>query len=220
MARYVIFFAAAIAAYAQGTTPKPTAEEYPVHAAAGRDQLGAEYMVHSFSSGEQMFIAENYLVVEVALIPPKGDQVHVETTRFSLRVNGKKPLQPENPAAVVASLKHRDWQLPRGPQGGIGIPGIGVGFPRQQGGPFPGGNDPNNPNGNGRLPAPPRAPDGDSNTPKKEPVNAEDILMKTALPEGTYKGAVSGFIYFPWRGKASSIKSIDLLYDDVTLKLR
>ena len=162
-----------------------------------------------------MFIAENYLVVEVALYPPKGDSVHVETTKFSLRVNGKKLLPPENPTAVASSFKHRDWQLPRGPQGGIGIGGIGVGTggPRTQP-PFPGAPD------SGRLPAPPRAPDGDSNTPQKETVKPEELLMKTALPEGSYKGPVSGFIFFAWRGKASTIKSIDLLYDDVTIRLR
>ena len=47
---------------------------------------------------------------------------------------------------VAASLRHRDWQLPRGPQGGIGLGGIGVGLPRTQT-PYPGGgNDPNYPN--------------------------------------------------------------------------
>jgi hypothetical protein len=215
MVRFLFVLAAAVVAangaHAQGTTPKPSAEEYPEHATAGLYKIGADYMVHSFSSGEQMFIAENYLVVEVALFPPKGDSVHVETTKFSLRVNGKKPLPPENPTAVAASLKHKGWQLPRG----IGLGGIGVGMggPRTQS-PFPGGPETN------RLPAPPRAPDGDSNTPQKETVKAEDLLLQTALPEGSYKGPVSGFVYFPWRGKASSIKSIDLLYDDVTIRLR
>ena len=73
---------------------------------------------------------------------------------------------------------------------------------------------------NNRLPSPPRAPNGDSNTPQKETVKADELLMKTALPEGPHKGPVSGFVYFPWRGKVSTIKSIELVYDDVTIRLR
>src|SRR3954449_10785368 len=104
MVRYLVYLAAAAAAFAQGTTPKPSSEDYPVHAKSGANELAAEYMVHSFSAGEQMFIAENYLVVEVAFYPPKGGSVGVETGRFGLHDNGKTPLAPESPAMVAASL--------------------------------------------------------------------------------------------------------------------
>ena len=80
--RYLVFLAAVLAAHAQsapkpsiyseGTQTKTSAGEYPVHATSGSLAIGAEYMVHSFGSGEQMYLAENYLVVEVALFPPKG----------------------------------------------------------------------------------------------------------------------------------------------------
>ena len=221
MARLLLLLVAGVAAYGQniipiGTTPKATAEEYPLHAIVARDDIGAEYMVHSFSEGEQMFIAENYLVVEVALFPPKGESVGVEVGKFALRVNGKKAmLMAQNPSMVAASLQHRDWQTPRGPVADLGLGGINVGLgrPRTQA-PFPGGSDPN------RLPNPPRAPDGDSPVPPKEVVKPEELLMQTALPDGPHHGAVSGFLYFAWQGKASAIKSIDLLYDGVTLKMR
>jgi hypothetical protein len=215
MRRYVIFLVAAIAAQAQGTAPKASANDYPVQAKSGLNDIGAEYMVHSFSMGEQMYVAENYLVVEVAFFPPKGKSVGVEASKLSLSVNGKKALPAQNPAMVAAALKHRELQSRRGPLGAIGLGGInvGMGAPRTQS-PFPGGTD------QGRLPNPPRAPDGDSNTPRKETENAEDILLKTALPEGTHKGPVSGFVYFAWQGKASTIKSIDLTYEGVVMKLR
>jgi hypothetical protein len=215
MARYLVLLAVAIAAHAQGTTPKASATEYPVHVKSGLNEIGAEYMVHSFSAGEQMYVAEKYLVVEVALFPPKGKSVKVEASKFSLRVNGKKPLAVQNPAMVAASLKHQGWLSRHGLDGGIGLPGIGggMGGPRTQS-PFPGGPDPN------RLPEPPRAPGGDSNTPHKDELNPEELLMKTALPEGNFDGPVSGFLYFPWTGKASAIKSIDLMYDDLKITLR
>src|ERR1035437_7806551 len=93
--RYLLFLAAALAAQAQGTsglgtysegTPaKASAAEYPVQAKSGNLAIGAEYMVHSFGSGEQMYLAENYLVVEVALFPPKGEGITADASKFALR---------------------------------------------------------------------------------------------------------------------------------------
>jgi hypothetical protein len=215
MVRYIVFLAAAVAAYAQGSPPKPSVDDYPVQAKSGATRIGADFMVHSFSTGEEMFIAEKYLVVEVAFYPPKGGSVAVAASDFTLSVNGKKPLAAQNPAMVASSLKHRDWQFPHGPLGNLGIGGgnVGGGQPRTQG-PFPGGPEPN------RLPTPPRAPDGDSNTPTRETPKAEEVLVKTALPEGKFTEPVSGFIFFPWTGKVSAIKSLELLYDGVAIKLR
>jgi hypothetical protein len=215
MARYFMILIAAIAAYAQGSTPKASAQDYPVHVKSGPNEIGAEYMVHSYSAGEQMFIAENYLVVEVAFFPPKGETVGVETSKFTLAVNGKKPIPVQNPSQVLAAIKHRENSRTRRVLSGLQLPGIGMGTgaPRTQP-PFPGAPDPN------RTPEPPRAPTGDSNTPTKETPDSEEILMNTALPEGPHKGPVSGFIYFPWSGKASTIKSLELDYEGVKISLR
>ena len=221
MPRHLLFFAAALCAYAQsptGTVPKPSASEYPSHTKAGLNELGAEYTVHSFGGNEQMFIAENFLVVEVALYPPKGESIRAEAGAFALRVNGKKLLPPENPGMVANTLKHPDWQSQRGPQGGIGVGGIDIGLGGQGRGrqsPYPGGQDPN------RLPSPPRAPGNDTGTMREEKLTPEQVLVNTALPEGIHKGPVAGFLYFAWRCKVSSIKTIDLVYgDDTELRLR
>jgi hypothetical protein len=215
MVRYIVLLAAAVAAHAQGSTPKPSADDYPVQAKLDATRVGADFMVHSFSAGEDMFIAEKFLVVEVAFYPPKGGSVAVATSNFTLTVNGKKALTAQNPAMVASSLKHRDWQFPHGPMGNLGAGGVNVGGgqPRTQP-PFPGAPDPN------RLPNPPRAPDGDSNTPQRETPKAEEVLLKTALPEGKHTQPVSGFIFFPWTGKVSAIKSLELMYDGVAIKLR
>lgn len=203
-------------AFAQGTPPKATPEEYPVHAAVGDVAVGAEFMVHSFSRGEQMFIAQDYLVVEVALFPPKGETVLVEPGKFGLRVNGKKSvLSPEAPAMVAASLNHPEWQQRPRAEAGIGMGGIGAGTgtPRQTA-PFPGGPQ-------SRGPQPPRAPDaGNPAGVEREPVRPEELLAETALPGGVHRGPVSGFLYFAYKGKVSSIKSLDLLYGSTVLKLR
>jgi hypothetical protein len=88
--RWTVFCLSTALGFAQGTTPKPAPTDYDVHGQAGPLDIGAEYMVHSFSSGEQMFLAERCLVVEVALYPVmKNDPVNIDLSRFSLRLNHK-----------------------------------------------------------------------------------------------------------------------------------
>ena len=43
---------------------------------------------------------------------------------------------------------------------------------------------------------------------------------ETALPTGPHTGKVAGFVYFPFTGKSSSIKSLDLIYGSTVLKLK
>lgn len=198
-----------------GTEPKSKAEDYELHAAAGGVRLGAEFMVHSFSGQGQTYIVKDYLVVEVALYPEKGAQVHTDPAAFTLRVNGNKRTLTAMPAtAVVAAIERPQWQSGPRMEGGAGIGGVILGIPGAggQGGP-----------GQGRpLPAPPRAPD--PNRPPgidaPEQVSPNELLARTAFPSGEFKGPVSGFIYFPYRGKTSSIKSLDLLYGDAVLRLK
>ena len=202
--------------FAQGTTPKPAPTDYEVHGQSGPLDVGAEYMVHSFSSGEQMFLAERYLVVEVALYPlMKSDPVNVDLSRFSLRLNHKTMIPAQPAAHAAASLKQSPWQYqqPGRVSGGVGAGpiDIGMGQPR----PVPGSPQ------DRRMPSPPRAPDADPpGGITREKISAEDVLLRTALPEGPHTGKVSGFVYFPFTGKSSSIKSLDLVYDGATLKLK
>ena len=219
MLRWLLFLGFAALAFAQGTTPKPNAEAYDVHAQAGKLALGAEFMVHSFGAGEQTFIAEDYLVVEVALFAPKGESVDVEPGKFALRFNGKKTvLFAQSPSMVAASLNHPEWryQQGRGATADLGVGGVnvGLGHPGQTS-PFPGAPQ-------SRLPAPPRAPDAGApgGLDPKEPVKPEEVLVQTALPAGVHKSPVSGFLFFAWRGKTSSIKTLELLWNDTVLKLR
>jgi hypothetical protein len=216
--RWIVFGLFAALAMAQGTNPKPAPTDYDLHGQSGSLDIGAEYMVHSYSAGEQMFLIQNYLVVEVALYPlMKNDPVQVELGKFSLRVNHKTTLAPDTAEHAAASLKRSPWDAPRtrGMSGGIGLGGIGIPIGQPRPGPVPGSPD------DRRPPAPPRAPDADPpGGIDRTPVNPEEILLQTALPDGTHKGAVSGFIFFPYNGKSSSIKSLELEYGSATLKLK
>jgi hypothetical protein len=212
-----ILFAAAAACFAQtpGTVPKPKAEEYEVHSRAGRTGVGAEYMVHSFSSGEQVYLVDGYLVVEVALYPPKGMEVQVRSSDFALRINGaKRPLGTASPQMVVADMKRPAWRQGPHLEAGAGMGNTGVVLGRPAPAQLPGG-----PPATG--PTPPRAPDS---TPggieRPEPEKAEDVLLRTALPQGDFEGAVSGYLYFPYKGKSTKVRSVDLLCYGLTLKLK
>ena len=203
-------FLLACAAFAQGTDPKPKAEDYPVQAEAkilGQPvAVGAEFMVHSFSKGEEAYVAPEFIVVEVALYPPKGAKLTVSPSQFSLRINGKKQaLLPQSPGLVASSFDHPEWQnRPRFEMGG-GMGGIGVGTPQPQPTGIP-GRDPSQ-----------QDPYGSENRPR---VNPRELAVQTALPMGEFQKPVSGFLYFSYKGKGSSIKSLELTYDDTVIKLR
>jgi hypothetical protein len=46
------------------------------------------------------------------------------------------------------------------------------------------------------------------------------LVVETALPLGPQKWPVSGFLYFAFTGKTSSIKSLELIYNSTVLRLR
>jgi hypothetical protein len=215
--RLPLLLLAAALAYAQGTKPKPAPAEYDVHVSDGPVDIGAEYMVHSFSNGEQMFIAEQFLVVEVAFYPlMKTDQVTVDYKKFGLRLNGKTLLPPVPPAQVADALRQSPWF--RQPQSGLnGSVGAGpIDVPIGGGGGNPNGYPPPR-----RAPAPPRAPEPEPpGGIERTQVTAEQVLRETALPPGPHKGPVSGFVYFYYKGKPSSLKAVELDYDGLILKLK
>jgi hypothetical protein len=192
-------------AFSQGTTPKAKASEYPVNAKAGEIEVGAEYMVHSFGA-DQILLADDFLVVEIAVYPTKRTAVEVDARKFTLRLNGKKDvLLAQTPGMVAASIKYPDWQHNRRVVlgGGMGDQGIILGQPPSVER-FPGDRRAE------RGPAPPRVP-ADSATGPTEPVDVAELVKKVALPEGKTNWPVSGYVFFPYRGKASKLKSVELL---------
>ena len=199
--------------FAQGTEPKAKAEDYEVSAQAKDFRAGAEFMVHSFSGGGRTYIIENYLVVEVALYPPKGEKVNVNPGAFRLRIDGKKPiLQPDPPATAVAAMQHQGSTLGKLLGAAAGMGGVVLG----------GGQGPNQVPGGPGTRTPPRAPapDPPGGIPRAEPVDAGELLEATALASGSFPGPVAGFLYFPYRGKPGKIQTLELLYEDALLKLR
>jgi hypothetical protein len=216
--RLLLAVASTAFAYAQGTTPKAAAADYPVHGEAHGIPIGAEYMVHSFGNGEQMYVVEKYLVVEVALYFQKTAATAVEISKFELIINGKRPsLTPQAPASVAWNLAHPEWQVQQPPRvsAEAGAGPVILGTPGSRPQPIPGSPQ-------SRLPAPPRAPDADppGGIQRKTPLKPEELLIQTALPTEPGRGPICGFLYFPYNGKTSSIKSLELTWEGVSLKLR
>ncbi len=217
--RYWLLLFSVGTAFAQGTEPKPRAADYEAHASTRTAAVGAEYMVHSFSRGDKAFLAKNFLVVEVALYPPKGETLEARNADFSLRINGRKAvLTPEAVSMVAASLQHPEWEQPRPNaeiDAGTGNAGVAIGGPPRNPHPFPGSNEPGT-----ELPPRVEVPKDNPGGVEKEQVKAEVVAVETALVEGPHQAAFSGFLYFPYRGKPGSVKTLELLYQDAVLKLK
>ena len=197
--------AAALTAQPIGTTPKASAQDYPAHATLDKLSIGAEYTVHSFSRGREMFIAKDYLVVEVALFPAKGQSLLVNAGNFTLRVNGRKQaLSPQAPEIVANALKYPDPNTASGvhPTVGLGPVVLGAPPPVER---FPG--DPTV-----YHPRPTQAPtDSPTGLDQEPPVTADTLVVEAALPEGECHQPTSGFLYFPYRGKIRHIRSLVLV---------
>lgn len=204
---------------ALGSEPKPKAEDYEAHAKIGTIEIGAEFMVRSYSRGNAMYVANDYVTVEVALYAPKGQSVEIGYLDFELRINGKKQtLMAQNPYIVAASVAHPEWQSQRPSAeaiGGIGNARVTLGGPPRT--PLPTGAPPDNTGPTIPQVPKPEPQEGGDVQPAK---TADEIAVEAALPEGKNRAPVSGFLYFLYTGRNKSIKQVELLYRDTVLKLR
>jgi hypothetical protein len=198
--------------YGQGTGPKSAAADYPAHAKTGLISIGAENMGRNIASPARSLVSDDYLVIDVALYSEGNRPFTLSDGQFALRVNGKKTwLAPQSPAMVASSLKYPDWetrpQLIGGVESGNGE--ILVGRPASVGR-FPG-----DPRIGQRVPQAPRAPDPPdrSGVDKISPATPEEVVNRSALPEGEVHPPVSGYLFFYYKGKLKSIKSLELRYE-------
>jgi hypothetical protein len=195
---------------AQGTPPKEKPADYPVSATAGPLTIAADYLVRSFGREGAMFWTPDYLVVEVALYSAAREPVSVAHSWFTLKINGKKEvLMSQPPGLVAASIRYSDWEQGRRLEVGAGAGDAGVVLGR----PTPQERFPGDGSARQRLPPAPRAPAPDDRTGlEREPARtAPEMAVEAALPEGAQTLPVAGYVYFPFKGKPKSIRTLELL---------
>lgn len=193
-----------ICAQAQWMTPRARAAAYAAHAELSNNaSIGAENLGHNMPTEKGVIAVPDYLVIEVAVYS-KLTPIHLNAGNFILRLNGKTALMTQAPAMVTASLKYSDWAAR--PRVTAAAGPLILGAPERVGR-FPG-----DPTGPASYPVP-RAPTDASGVEREQPERVEDIVNHHALPEGEVRPPVSGYLFFPYRGKLKSLKRVELLYE-------
>jgi hypothetical protein len=171
-----------------GLPPRATPGDYQSHTQAGSVTLAAEFTGHSVPTPEAILSTEDYVIVEVGLFGPPDARLALTFGDFSLRVNGKKMATPAQPYGLVfESLKDPEWEPPASAsksKTGIATGGQGQGDP---------------------PPVPPKMP-----IELKRAM--QQRVQKASLPEGERGLPEAGLLYFPYRGKADGIHTIELIY--------
>jgi hypothetical protein len=170
--------------------------------------IGAENLGHNIATAKGAVAVPDYLVIEIAVYS-KTVPIQLNAGNFMLRLNGKKSLlMAQAPAMVIASLKYSDWETRPALIGmaGVGDGLITIGRPTHTGR-FPG--DPSTPPSN----PVPRAPTDASGVQKEQPELPDDLVNHHALPEGEVRPPLSGYVFFPFKGKLKSLKKVELLYE-------
>ena len=178
----------------QGRPARPSPADYQGKAVAGTVTIAADFVGHSVPTDQNPLTTEDYVVAEVAFFGADGARLTLAASEFSIRINGKKSATPSQPYGfVLKTLKDPEWVPPAPPEGS---------GPKSKGGVSSGGGgasgDP--------KPAEPKMP-----FPLKRLM--EQKAQKSALPEGDRALPQGGLVFFPYRGKDTGIKQLELIYE-------
>ena len=178
-----------------GLPARATPADYQTQAKLGHVIIGAEFTGHGIPNAQQPLNSEDYVAVEVGLFGAADSRLMIGPTDFSLRINGKKDLLPSQPWGLVAKgVKDLEWVSPDA------VPGEAKSKGSVNGG---GGGG----QGGSTLPPPP----------PKVPIDVlrgwQSAVKNAALTQGDRALPQAGLIYFPYRGKVTSIRSLELIYE-------
>ena len=144
-------------------------------------------------------------MVDVGVFPSTQQGVKISAERFRLRINkGKSELSPDTPGAVAASLKFPDWEQHPNTTAQAGPVIIGPSQVER----FPG-----DPRQSSPMPQPAPKPDDPSGGDQAVRHSMEETVANAALPEGQTDRPARGCLFFHYRGKMKSIRSLELVYD-------
>ena len=183
----------------KGMPPRATPADYQAHAQAGTVTIGAEFAGHSVPTLQGPLTTEDFVVVETGLFGSPDARLRISADDFSLRINGKKTSLSSRPyGMVLASLKDPEWEPPEAAasksKSSLTTGGGG------------GQSDPN-------------APPPVVHIPIEVQRAMAQRVQKATLPEGDRTLPQAGLIFFPYRGGAKGIHSVELLYAGPTGKV-
>ncbi len=181
----------------QDLPPRAGPSDYQAHGQAGDVTIAADFTAHSVATPLAILSTEDYVVVEVGLFGAPGTRLNLAFGDFSLRINGKKMPTPAQPYGLVfESLKDPEWEPPAAAQSKSKT-SLGGGGGGQNGEP---------------PPLPPKMPIGMKRL-------MQQRVQKASMPEGDRALPEAGLLYFPYRGKADGIRSIELVYSGAAGKV-
>lgn len=165
------------------TAPRSAPADYMAQAKAGSITLAADFVGHAVPTNEGTFTSEDYVVVELGVFGPAGTRAQLAFNNFSVRINGKKMPMPAQPYGAALKGLSDPEWI---------APKVEDDKTKRQPG----------------EPAP-MAP--------KMPFNLRremDLkVQKCVLPEGDRQLPVAGLLFFPYRGKAEAIRTVELVYE-------
>jgi hypothetical protein len=173
----------------KGMPPRATPTDYQAHTQAGMLTLAAEFMRHSVPTPEAPYSTEDFVIVEAGLFGPPQARLKLSIGDFSLRINGKKVASPSQPYGLLfSSLKDPEWEPPSKPKGE---------------------SKPTLDAGGGKA--------DDSFKPIiRMPIELKRTMQqrvqRASMPEGDRALPAAGLLYFEYRGKPESIRSLKLIY--------
>ena len=189
---------------AKGLPPRLTPADYLSQVRAGALTIAAEFKGHAVPTLQGPLTSEDYVVVEAGLYGSPDARVQLSADDFSLRVNGRKPPLPaQRYGLVVGSLKDPEWEPPEkaASKSKTGLSGGGGGDQREAGAPPP----------TVKIPIP------------VQRAMAQRV-QRAALPEGDRTLPQAGLLFFQYRGKTETLRSVELIYTgpagEATLKLQ
>ncbi len=172
-----------------GMPPRAAATEYPSHAQVGNVIIAGEFAGHSVPRPDDPLSTEDYVVVEAGVFGAAGAKLFLSTGDWSLRINGKKATLPSQPFGFVASsLRDPEWVNPEQVKTKQSKTSLG--------------------GGGGQSDATPII----VHIPIELQRSMTQYIEKNSLPEGERSLPQAGLLFFPYRGKAKGIHSLELIY--------
>jgi hypothetical protein len=176
------------ASESKGLPPRAAPADYQAHTQAGALTLAADFVRHSVPTPEATYSTEDFVIVEAGLFGPPEARAKLSVGDFSLRINGKKMASPSQPYGLsFSSLKDPQWEPPSKSKASKPTLDQGGGQPDDSFKPIV------------RMPIDLKR-------------TMQQRVQRASMPEGDRALPAAGLLFFEYRGKPESIRSLELIY--------